>query len=111
MSKPDQNKIEFHAVVVTDREQIEQAKFNILNHRQDNQARELGLLIAQTKGWKSKPTGDTYTSHLDLYVFTRNELHDYMDSVFKEKLLHMANTAEYLTDEQREALRIQAERF
>jgi hypothetical protein len=87
MSKPSADKIEFHANVAIDREQIKQAKFNIINAKQDTQARELGLLIARTKGWKTHPAGDLHISELDLYVFTRNELKDYVDACIKEKLI------------------------
>ena len=111
MSKPSQDKIEFHAVVAIDREEMKRSKVNIINYKQEAQASDLGRLIAKTKGWISHAEGSMFVSKLDLYVFTRNELQDYIDAVFKAKLQHMADTEKHLSDEQREALRNQSERF
>jgi hypothetical protein len=87
MSKPDMKKIEFHATVGIHRDQIKSAKFNIINAEQDHRAREMGILIAQTKGWKTEPVDDMHVSRLDLYVFTPTELKDYVDACLKQKLI------------------------
>jgi hypothetical protein len=111
VSKPDQNKIEFHAVVAIDRDEIKMSKGDVIAWRQDAKASDLGRLIAKTKGWRTAPEGPMHNSYLDLYVFTWGEHRDYMDAAFKAKLQHMAATEKYLSDEQREALMIQSERF
>jgi hypothetical protein len=87
MSKPDPKQIEFHATVGIHRDQIADAKFNIINAKQDAQAQELGLLIAHTKGWKTEPMNEMHVSSLDLYVFTKMELKDYVDACIKQKLI------------------------
>lgn len=91
MNKPDLNKIEFHAHVAVDREQIKQAKFDILKAKKDRQAEEFGRLIADTKGWKMEPEGPLAVCRLDVFVLTRNELRDWMDYHTKQKLIEMSN--------------------
>lgn len=104
--------VKFGATIATDKEQIKLAKtHDFLQYQKDKMAADLGRKIAEEKGWYDHPMGDMVVSDIRLYVFTPNELTDYMDAVFKSKLRHMAATEEYLTDEQRMALMIQSERF
>jgi hypothetical protein len=111
MSKPDPNQVEFHAHIAIDREELQMSKdLKLIQHKQERMAEEFGRLIARTKGWKTSPEGPYHTSTLDLYIFTRNELYDYTEAAFKERLLKMADT-ELLDTKTRETLRVLAERF
>jgi hypothetical protein len=90
MSKPNMDKIEFHATVAVDRGEIAQSKGDVLMWRKDKQAMDLGKLIADTKGWKMNPAANLVICHLDLYVFTKIELWDFIDYRIKQKLIEMA---------------------
>lgn len=104
--------IVFAATVAVPKEQIEQAKtHNLMDYKKDRMAQDLGLKIADEKGWLDREDGDMAIAEMRLYVFTPAELMDYCHAKFKAKLQQMAATEEYLSDHQREALMIQSERF
>lgn len=85
------NKIEFHATIGIDRKQIVDSKTNIIDLRQHQQAQELGVLIAKTKGWETLPIDDMHVSRLDLYIFTREELVDFINERLKLSTFSEAN--------------------
>lgn len=103
--------IVFGATVAVDKEQAEQSKMKMLEYKKDSVARELGMKIADEKGWVDFEEENIIRSEIRLYVFTPAELRDFCDAKFKAKLLDMAANEPYLSDHQREALIIQSERF
>lgn len=105
--------IKFGATIAIPTEHIKQAKTHeLLQYKKDSVARDLGMKIADEKGWVDEhESGDLTIAEMRLYVFTPAELMDFMDAKFKAKLRHMAATEEYLTDREREVLMIQSERF
>ena len=105
--------IKFGATVAVPVEEVELAKtHDYLKWRKDRVAQELGIKIADEKGWRDEHmSSGLIIAEMRLYVFTPNELIDYMNAKFKAKLQHMAATEEYLTEDQREVLMIQSERF
>ena len=105
------SEIVFSATVAVDKEQAEQSNMDIVRYKKDSIARDLGMKIADEKGWIDYEENGSIRADLRLYVFTPAELRDFCDMKFKAKLLEMAANEEYLTEHQREALRIQSERF
>jgi hypothetical protein len=103
--------IVFSAVSAVDKERAEESNMDIVRYNKDHIARDLGMKIAEEKGWHDYEEDGLIKSEIRLYVFTPAELRDFCDAKFKAKLLDMAANEEYLTEHQREALRIQSERF
>lgn len=104
---------EFGATVSISDDEVAEKAEGYTEYKLSVQASELGLLIAEKKGWKSSwvPSMGFTEYNLRLRVFTPNELKDYMDAKFKAKLQHMASSEGFLTDDQRQALLILSERF
>lgn len=105
------SEIIFSATVAVDKQAAEQSKMDMLRYKQDSIARDLGMKIADEKGWTDFEENGMIKSEIRLYVFTPAELRDFCDVKFKARLLEMAANEDYLTDHQREALVIQSERF
>lgn len=104
--------IAFGAGVCVTKQLVDEAKtHDFVDYKKEGAARDLGMKIAEEKGWDVREDGDLIFMDMRLYVFTPMELKDYMDAKFKAKLRHMAATEEYLSPAQREALIIQSERF
>lgn len=103
--------IVFSATVAVDKERAEQSNMDLLRYQKDSMARDMGMKIADEKGWVDFEEENLIRSEIRLYVFTPAELRDFCDAKFKAKLLDMAANEPYLTDHQREALIIQSERF
>lgn len=103
--------IVFGATVAEPLHIIEEVKHDIMRFRKDKIAQDLGIKIAEEKGWTEFVRDDMQFAELRLYVFTPTELMDFMHAKFKAKLQKMAVEEDYLTDHQREALIIQSERF
>lgn len=103
--------IKFGATSFCTKEEVEHYRGEIKIWRRYRIAEELGRKIAEAKGWTEREDSMGNISSINLYVFTASELKDFMDAKFKAKLRHMAQSEEYLTDHQREALIIQSERF
>lgn len=101
----------FGATVAESKDNIDLSKGDLLQWRKDRTAQDLGMKISEEKGWYDHDEGDMVISNIRLYVFTPVELGLFMDAKFKKRLREMAINEEYLTDEQREALMIQSERF
>lgn len=112
MSMSDiKTEIMFGAAVAEAKEQVDLTHGDMLDWKKGSVARDLGMRIADEKGWNDREEHGMYISDIRLYVFTPNELADYMEAKFKARLRKMAATETYLTDEQRNALMIQSERF
>lgn len=103
--------IVYGATVAVPKEEINLAKGDVLQWKKDRMSQELGMKISDEKGWYDHDDGKIVMSDIRLYVFTPAELMTYLDARFKKRLREMAANEEYLTDEQREALIIQSERF
>lgn len=103
--------IVFGATAAATKEIIEQSNGDAFKYKKDHIARDLGMKIADEKGWVERGEGDMVVAEIRLYVFTPAELIDFCDAKFKAKLQKMAATEKYLTDDQREVLMIQSERF
>lgn len=82
--------IEFGCTASVTKEEIKTHKADILAYRREKQAADLGVLIAKEKGWQMKRQGDIAISTLILYVFTPNELRDFIDAKLKKKLIELS---------------------
>lgn len=84
-------------------------------YKKDHIAANLGLKIAEAKGWIefSDPVNpEIEIAELRLYVFTPNELADYMDAKFKMRILQRIETdGDKITEQTREELHMIAERI
>lgn len=103
--------IVFSAAVAVDKEQAKLLKYKMLDYQKNKMACDLGVKIAEEKGWYDYEDGCLLKSEIRLYVFTPGELKDFVGAKFKAKLQHMAATEEHLTPEQRGLLITQSERF
>lgn len=104
--------ITFGATVAVTSEELKTARVpSLLDYKQERMAQDLGMKIAEEKGWSVRHEDDLVLSELKLYVFTNNELKDYMDAKFKAKLQYMAATEDHLTSKERQLLMDQSERF
>lgn len=103
--------IVFSATVAVPKEDIVLSSGDIMRWKKDKLACDLGVKIADEKGWTEYEDGAMMFADIRLYVFTPAELMDFMHAKFKKKLQEMAANEEYLTPSQREALMIQSERF
>lgn len=81
--------IVFSVSTAVDKEQAEQSKMKMVEYQQDKWARQLGMKIAEEKGWDEYETDNLLISELTLYVFTPQELKDFMDLKFKRRLKEM----------------------
>jgi hypothetical protein len=79
--------IKFGVSFAVTTQDIALAKFDVLARQKEKFARDLGVKIMQAKGWKMRPGGELAICEQTLYVFTPNELRDYVDAKLKQKLI------------------------
>lgn len=79
----------FSASVVVDRQQAEHSNVDILKYKQDKYSMDMGMQIAEAKGWEEVEDEERTISQLTLYVFTPQELKDFIDVKFQRKLREM----------------------
>ena len=105
--------IRYGATVAFSKEELEHSNFEIIPYKLERQAADLGVFILNKKGWiqEEHPDMEITEYRRNLYVFTPNELRDYMDAKFKERLQNMAAKENWLNEDQRHALMVQSERF
>jgi len=88
----------FSATVAVDKEQAEQSKMKMVEYKQDKIAQELGLKIAEEKGWDEYERDNMLISELTLYVFTPQELKDFLDIKYRKKLKELGLDHESLSN-------------
>jgi hypothetical protein len=85
----------FSATVGIDKDQAEQAILEeMLRHKKERLAQDLGMKIAEEKGWNDFEEHGLLKSEIRLYVFTPQELKDFMDLKYAHKLKEMGITDE-----------------
>lgn len=84
----------FSATVAVDKTQAEESKMKMVEYQQDKIAQELGMKIAEEKGWDEYERDNLLISEIRLYVFTPQELKDFMDLKYTHKLKEMGITDE-----------------
>jgi len=67
---------------------------NYIEHKKKDMAHQLGLQIVEEKGWEVEVVEDRTLLELRLYVFTPQELKDFIDIKFQNKLEKMGITDE-----------------
>lgn len=111
MSMSDiRTEIQFGCTAAVSRDEIKQSKVDPIKIKRERMGAELGVKIAQAKEWHMRPEGELAISELSLYVFTPNELHDFLEARMKEKLISMA-LRETTTPELKEQLLTLSERI
>ncbi len=103
--------IVFSASAAATKEIIKMSEGKAFDYQKEKIARDLGMKIAEEKGWVERQEDDITIAEIRLYVFTPAELMDFCDAKFKKKLQKMAAEEPYLTPREREVLMIQSERF
>lgn len=81
--------IVFSVTSAVDKDQAEQSKMKMVEYQQDKWAQQLGMKIAEEKGWNEYERDNMLISELRLYVFTPEELKDFVDIKFQRKLKEM----------------------
>lgn len=71
--------IVFSARIAVDKEQAEHSKVEMLKYQKEKMACELGTKIAKEKGWDEREEGGNIIAEINLYVFTPQELKDFVD--------------------------------
>ena len=72
-----------------DKQLVKQSKMKVVDYEKDKYAAELGMKIAEIKGWErtDAPFSSNYeTYRMKLYVFTPEELRKYVEGVILKKL-------------------------
>lgn len=79
----------FSATVAVDKQLADQSNGDAVKYKKDQIARELGMKIAEEKGWTDWEDENLLMSEIRLYVFTPQELKDFMDIKYTRKLKEM----------------------
>ena len=92
MSMSDiRTEIEFHITVAVSKVEMQESKdMKVIDYKKERQAAEFGMLIMKEKGWKQvEPDQDGIgiIASQRLFIFTPNELKDYIDTKLKQKLI------------------------
>lgn len=74
--KLDRNSIQFGTTFGIDREQLEDARIDVKARRREQAAVDFGMKIHEKKPWVEQQDGDVTVSTLEIFVFTRDELHE-----------------------------------
>jgi hypothetical protein len=80
----------FSATVAVDKERADQAILKeMLKYKKERIAQDLGMKIAEEKGWEDYEEDGLLKADIRLYVFTPRELKDFIDLKFQKKLMEM----------------------
>ena len=89
------SEIVFSGIVAVDKTRAEQSVLNeMLNHQKERMAQDLGMKIAEEKGWDDFEEDGLLKSEIRLYVFTPQELKDFVDLKFQRRLKEIGATDE-----------------
>lgn len=92
MSMSDiRTEIEFHINVSVSKIEMQESKdMRVVEYKKERQAADFGVLIMKEKGWRQiEPDQDGVgiIASQRLFIFTPNELRDYIDAKLKQKLI------------------------
>lgn len=102
--------IQYGATVAIASHEVKLSKMDIIRDKKERVGAEMGVKIANAKQWGMRPEGDLAILSLSIYVFSPNELTDYMNAKFKERLIEMAED-DWVDAKSRLVVRAMAERF
>lgn len=90
--------IVFGATVAVDKERAGKSTLvEMLKHKKERMAQDLGMKIAEEKGWEDYEEHGLLKSDIRLYVFTPQELKDFIDIKYAQKLREIGITNENIS--------------
>lgn len=76
----EKTNIKFGVALAHNLEQVQQAYIDVVGMAREDRARKLGIAILEEKGWLSETTDGILYSNQELYVFTHEELKEFIEN-------------------------------